>query len=559
MKSNKISPILNNESYNLKVELSNLSSKLKENKTDYENLKNENKQSKKKYNEEFNYYNQIKKNLSEIEKKYEKFSLKIDSINSKQKILLSNFNHECFNYFKQFFQKSEIFEGFFVFVNYENKKKSQLFFLLSNKDELITLLFNSFQNIKFLNKNENDLYNKKKEKIEKFFNENKNKINYPFDILYEFILNCFKIINLLEESEKYSKEIDELTEKKNKMFVYLKVIENEIFKNDNFLKNYENYLLNLDSLNEKYKQIFTPKKGKKSEYNFDQILEQFKNVKKNEFYNKKIICNSEKKNVNKNNEIYNNNLNNNNKNKNNNKDSNSNKKDNKLISINKIQVIKNYNSSNAFKNINKNLTNIKNYIKFHINNNNNNNNSKNNNNNKKENILIKNRNNNTLNYNNFKKNQTLKSFSIKKNLLNNNNNIFNNINNHIFEHNNNKNFTNRKKENKTKNNKNVNEIVNKKIPKINKLNYSSKKPFYSLKINKEQKINSPQIEVFPIKKEMMNSIFSSVPKKEASVEEFTMNDSLLNSIKEDEKLNINEFNDNNLICNENKPFVYIKI
>ena len=58
---------------------------------------------------------------------------------------------------------------------------------------------------------------------------------------------------------------------------------------------------------------------------------------------------------------------------------------------------------------------------------------------------------------------------------------------------------------------------------------------------------------------MMNSIFSSVPKKEASVEEFTMNDSLLNSIKEDEKLNINEFNDNNLICNENKPFVYIKI
>jgi hypothetical protein len=252
-------------------------------------------------------------------------------------------------------------------------------------------------------------------------------------------------------------------------------------------------------------------------------------------------------------------LNNNNKNKNNNKDSNSNKKDNKLISINKIQVIKNYNSSNAYKNINKNLTNIKNYIKFHINNNNNNNNSKNNNNNKKENILIKNRNNNTLNYNNFKKNQTLKSFSVKKNLLNNNNNIFNNINNHIFEHNNNKNFTNRKKENKTKNNKNVNEIVNKKIPKINKLNYSSKKPFYSLKINKEQKINSPQIEVFPIKKEMMNSIFSSVPKKEASVEEFTMNDSLLNSIKEDEKLNINEFNDNNLICNENKPFVYIKI
>ena len=50
MKSNKISPILNNESYNLKVELSNLSSKLKENKKDYENLKNENKQYKKKYN-----------------------------------------------------------------------------------------------------------------------------------------------------------------------------------------------------------------------------------------------------------------------------------------------------------------------------------------------------------------------------------------------------------------------------------------------------------------------------------------------------------------------------
>ena len=79
------------------------------------------------------------------------------------------------------------------------------------------------------------------------------------------------------------------------MFIHLKVIENEIYKNDNFLKNYENYLLNLDSLNEKCKQIFTPKKGVKNEYNFDQILEQFKNVKKNEFYNKKIISNSEKK------------------------------------------------------------------------------------------------------------------------------------------------------------------------------------------------------------------------------------------------------------------------
>ena len=159
MKSNKISLILNNESYNLKVELSNLSSKLKENKSDYENLKNENKQSKKKYNEEFNYYNQLKKNLSEIEKTYENFSLKIDSIKSKQKILLSNFTSECFNYFKQFFNKTENFEGFFIFVNYENEKKSQLFFLLNNKDELITLLFNSYKNIKFLNKNDNILYN----------------------------------------------------------------------------------------------------------------------------------------------------------------------------------------------------------------------------------------------------------------------------------------------------------------------------------------------------------------------------------------------------------------
>ena len=216
---------------------------------------------------------------------------------------------------------------------------------------------------------------------------------------------------------------------------------------------------------------------------------------------------------------------------------------------------------------------MKNYIKFHISNNN----IKNNFNiNRNDNNLIKNRNKNKMfNNNNFKKNKTLKSFSIKKNFLNNNNNNNNNnincnnnnyinINCNHSNHINNKtnNYSNRFIENKKNNNKNNEEIINKKIPKINKLNYTVKKPSYSFKINKEQTINSPQIEVFPIKKELMNSFFKSIPKKDASIEEFTINESILNSIKEDEKLYINEFNDTHLIGNEfkeNNPSVKIKI
>ena len=273
---------------NLKNEINNkLPCELEEKKKEYNKIKSEIKTQIDLYHEKLNEYNDINKTLNKFEVEIEEKRLKIDNLKAEQKIIFIQITPKFFESFIEILEniKKEIYKIFLIFINYNQENTIQLKFLLSNKENLISLLFNSFEYFKLIHETSKNEYDNKKNIIMTSINNFINLIEAPYDIIFHFMRNTFKVIELMDENKENEIQFLKLNNTKNKLFVEKIIIENKIQKNENNLGNLEKYINNIDSILKKYKNIFSAKTEKKKEV-MENVLLSFKNLKKNDFYKK---------------------------------------------------------------------------------------------------------------------------------------------------------------------------------------------------------------------------------------------------------------------------------
>ena len=273
---------------NLKNEINNkLPFELEEKNKEFNKLKIQIKTLIDLYNEKLNEYNDINKTLKQFEIDIEEKRLIIDNLKTQQKIIFKQITSKFFESFIEILEKvkKEIYKVFLVFIDYNEENEIQLKFLLNNKDNLSTLLFNSFEYFKLIYETSKNEYDNKKNIIITSINNFINSIEAPFDIIFHFMKNTFTIIELINENKENELQLLKLNNTKNKIFIEKTIIESQIQKNENNLGNLEKYINNIDSILKKYKNIFSPKTENKKEV-MENVLLSFKNLKKNDFYKK---------------------------------------------------------------------------------------------------------------------------------------------------------------------------------------------------------------------------------------------------------------------------------
>ena len=255
-----------------------------------EEKKNQNQILKEKYNLKYNEYIKIQQLINQIEFKIEEKTEKSDSLKSQQKVIFININRELFSDFKE---KShninhEIYEAFLIFINFENKKENQLDYFLKYKEDLITLLYDSFEHFKILNEFNHDIYSNKKMNILTSINKLRNLIDYPFEILFNFIENSFKIIDYKYENNKEKKRLIGLIADKNKLLTELNIINDERKKNDIEIKKLDDYTKQISFIIKDYKSIFTATNSLEEKNIIKNRVKMFfDNLTKNELYKTK--------------------------------------------------------------------------------------------------------------------------------------------------------------------------------------------------------------------------------------------------------------------------------
>ena len=199
-------------------------------------------------------FNEQSKSVIDLEKSYETIQLKLSSLKKKKKLIIGAITKEYFSYFTPMCSRIDpaIYEGFLLFVGYDQEKKEQVDISIATKENLISLLDNSLHYLSLLSEID---YKEYKEKKSKIVEEKKNEIQFPFDILYDYFTATFDIIDKEKESEIVLNKIENINMEKNLKFINLKALESDILKKETQLKNYEKYLLNVHTLLDKYKKI----------------------------------------------------------------------------------------------------------------------------------------------------------------------------------------------------------------------------------------------------------------------------------------------------------------
>ncbi len=242
------------------------------------------------FNLKYNEYIKIQQLISQIEFKIEEKNEKSDSLKAQQKIIFITINPELFLDFKEKSHKinHEIYEAFLIFLDFENKKENQLDYLLKHKEDLITLLYDSFEHFKILNEFNHDNYSNKKMNILTSINKLRNLIDYPFEILFNFIENSFKIIDCKYENNKEKKRLVGLIADKNKLYTELKIINDERTKNEIEIKKLDDYTKQISFIIKDYKSIFTATNTLEEKNVIkNRVKTFFDNLRQNELYKSK--------------------------------------------------------------------------------------------------------------------------------------------------------------------------------------------------------------------------------------------------------------------------------
>ena len=212
-----------------------------------------------------NFDDKLKKCNKEIigeEKILSKLIMKKYSMKSSQKEILNTINKKIFNLFITNLMSKEnqhFKEIILLFFNFKNDYKEQFKFIIQNKESLICLLKNSYKKIKILyisNRNQyNDITKNISNIIEKNEYENIDKLKYPFNLIIQFIMNCFELINIKCKIKEINKEIEKQNVVKNKIFLDKIEIENIIEEKEKKVNILETYTKNVNNIIEKYNNL----------------------------------------------------------------------------------------------------------------------------------------------------------------------------------------------------------------------------------------------------------------------------------------------------------------
>lgn len=212
-----------------------------------------------------NFDDKLKKCNKEIiseEKILSKIIVKKYSIKSSQKEILNTINKKIFNLFitNLMSKENQNFKDIILlFFNFKYDYKEQFKFIIQNKESLICLLKNSYKKIKILyisNINQyNDIIRNINNIIEKNRYENIDKLKYPFNLIIQFIMNCFELINIKLKIKEINKEIEKQNVVKNKIFLDKIEIENIIEEKEKKVNILETYTKNVNNIIEKYNNL----------------------------------------------------------------------------------------------------------------------------------------------------------------------------------------------------------------------------------------------------------------------------------------------------------------
>ena len=289
-----------NHSFNIKDEIMNLPSQLYEIQNIFDKKNNELKNQKINLKNIYNHFNDIQQIIKKLELKIEEKNNKSDSLKSQQKLIFILITSNIFYDFKKQLSEinKEIYQAFLIFIDYEKSQESQLDLFLKNKDDLLSLLYNSFENFTLLNIYNQVIYNNKKMTILTSINKLRKWIKYPFDIIINYIENTFEIIDFKYENTKEEKKLLTLITEKNKVYNELKNIENEITKKEINVKQLYDYSKEISYIIKNYRCIFAHKNTSEDK---KQIMKKIKDLidklRQNDLYQK----NKSNKTINKNN------------------------------------------------------------------------------------------------------------------------------------------------------------------------------------------------------------------------------------------------------------------
>ena len=203
------------------------------------------------------------KELMEEEKNLSKFIVKKYSIKSNQnEEILNTINKKIFNLFitNLISKENQNFKDIILlFFNFKSDYKEQFKFIIQNKESLVCLLKNSYKKLKVLHLSNINKYNDIIKNINYIIEingyANVDKLKYPFNLIIQFIMNCFELINIKSKINEIKKIIEKKNFVKNRIFLDKVELENTIEEKVKKVNILETYTKNVNNIIEKYNNL----------------------------------------------------------------------------------------------------------------------------------------------------------------------------------------------------------------------------------------------------------------------------------------------------------------
>lgn len=239
-----------NNSYSkeiLNIKISKIKDISKKKKEEINKISNNLKSVKLQYNTKVFEFKKLNTIILTKEKEIEEKKNLISKNMKRNKKILQSINTKEFEFLKEMTEEKNQFDCFkylFLFCGLnENTNYKVILDVMKTPDEFVNLLIYS----KKINENiyNNEKSNKEILKIKKdieIFLSNEISLQSPFDIIFEFIQNIYKNIDLNNDIKALEGILDKDIENKNNQFIKLKKFESEIIKTDNIHSKTDKYL-----------------------------------------------------------------------------------------------------------------------------------------------------------------------------------------------------------------------------------------------------------------------------------------------------------------------------
>lgn len=255
------------EILNIKIlKLTEIAKKIKE---DLNKISKDIKSFKLKYNTGVLEYKIINnKVLSEEEGIEEKKNL-ISKIKKRNIIILQSINGKEFNFLQEMTKEKsqlECFKYLFEFCGFNvNDNFKDILKIIKFSTEFVDFL-------KYAQKRNENIFNNKntiteleliKKKIKKFLSKEKSFQN-PFDIIFEYIQNIYKLIKIKEDKKNLEEIMNKDLENKNNQFLKLKLLENDLVMSQKKSANNHKFLKLINIILNEYQNILKENNNSKS-------------------------------------------------------------------------------------------------------------------------------------------------------------------------------------------------------------------------------------------------------------------------------------------------------